>query len=164
MTDTGNELSIHEVKSRILQMINDMSEGDRKRLPAILFANQSDAENKKLLSMIIAVLPELDLRKLWKQLEGWHTFNLRELRKHPRKASFISVESSSDDIAFTDFIQDISNGGVFIQTDGGFYIGQQIALTFSLPKTQQDIRVNGEVARIDATGIGVKFNEPLNFF
>ena len=164
MTDTGNVLSIHEVKSRILQMINDMSEADRKRLPAILFANQSDAENKKLLSMIIAVLPESDLQKLWNQLEDWHTFKLRELRKHPRKPSFIAVDYSSNDISFNDFTQDISNGGVFIRTDGSFFIGQQISLSFSLPKPQQDITVNGEVARIDTTGIGVKFNEPLNIF
>ncbi len=164
MADTGNELSIHEVKSRILQMINDMSEMDRKRLPTLLFANQSDTENKKLLSMIIAVLPESDLRKLWKQLEDWHTFTLRELRKHHRRPSFISVESPSDGISFTDFIQDISNGGVFIQTDGSFFIGQQIALTFSLPETQKDITVKGEVARVDPKGIGVKFNEPLSFF
>lgn len=163
MTDSKNELSIHEVKSRILQMINDMSEADRKRLPAILFANQSDTENKKLLSMIIAVLPESDLRKLWVQLEDWHTFTLRELRRHPRRPSFISVESSSNDVSFTDFIQDISNGGVFIQTDGSFFVGQEISLTFSLPKTQQNITVNGEVARIDSTGIGVKFNEPVDF-
>ncbi|MBW1694749.1 MAG: hypothetical protein JRJ41_11475, partial [Deltaproteobacteria bacterium] len=76
MTDTGNELSVHEVKSRILQIINDMSETDRQRLPFILFANQSEAESKKLLSMIIAVLPEPNLRKLWEQLENWHTFKL----------------------------------------------------------------------------------------
>lgn len=162
MTDTGNELSIHEVKSRILQIVNDISEPDRQKLPSILFANQSETENKKLLSLIIAVLPESNLRKLWKQLEDWHTFKLREMRRHPRKPSFISVECSSNEICFTDFTQDISNGGVFIKTGGSFFIGQQISLTFSLPKTKKDITVSGEVARIDSKGIGVKFNEPLN--
>ena len=162
MTDTGNELSVHEVKSRTLQIINDMSETDRQRLPFILFADQPEAESKKLLSMIIAVLPEPNLRKLWEQLENWHTFKLREMRGHPRRPSFTSVECSTKGTQFIDFIKDISNGGVFIQTDGNFFIGQQISLTFSLPNTKKDITVNGEVARADSEGIGVKFNEPLN--
>ncbi|UCD33682.1 MAG: PilZ domain-containing protein [Desulfobacterales bacterium] len=162
MTDTGNELSVHEVKSRILQNINDMPEIDRQRLPSILFDNQSEAENKKLLSIIIAVLPEPNLRKLWAQLEDWHTFRLTEMRGHPRRPSFISAECLTKGILFSEFIKDISNGGVFIQTDGNFFIGQQISLTFSLPHTKKDIAVSGEVARIDSDGIGVKFNEPLN--
>lgn len=164
MEDTRKEMSINEIKSRILQVVNDLSEPDRKKLTSILFANQSDAENKKFLSMIIAVLPESNLRKLWKQLEDWHTFKLREMRKHPRKPAFISVECSSKELCFTDFIQDISNGGVFIQTDGNFFIGQQISLTFSFPKTEKDTTVSGEIARVDAKGVGVKFNEPLIFF
>ena len=127
-----------------------------------MFADQTEAEHKKLLSMIIAVLPEPNLRKLWQQMEEWHTFKLREMRKHPRKPSFISVECSSNELHFTDFIQDISNGGVFIQTDGSFFIGQQISLAFSFPTKKKDITVGGEVARIDPKGIGVKFNEPLN--
>lgn len=162
MAGNGNDLDIHELKTRILQMINDMSDIDRKRLPSILFADQSDYENKKLLSMIVAVLPESDLRKLWKQLENWHIFKLREMRKHPRRPSFISVESADGDISFTDFIQDISNGGVYIRTGGSFFVGQQVSLTFSLPKVKQDTTVNGEVARVDDTGVGVKFKEPLN--
>ena len=164
MTDTKNKLGVNELKSRILQLVSDMSDTDRQRLLSVLFANQSEAENRKLLSMIIAVLPELNLRNLWEQLENWHKFRLREMRGHPRKPSFISVECSSEGICFTDFIQDISNGGVFIQTDGSFFVGQQITLTFSLPKTTKDINIGGEVARVDNEGIGVKFNEPLPVF
>ena len=161
MKDTENKLSVNELKSRILQLIDDMSDTDRQRLLTLLFANQSQDENRKLLSMIIAVLPELNLRKLWEQLENWHKFRLRELRGHPRKPSFIAVECSSEGTCFTDFIQDISNGGVFIQTDGSFFVGQQLTLTFSLPKSKKDINISGEVARVDDQGIGVKFNEPL---
>lgn len=162
MANSKNELSIHEVKSRILQIVNDMSEADRQRLPSILFGDQTEDENKKLLSMIIAVLPESNLRKLWQQMEEWHTFKLREMRKHPRKPAFVAVDSLGKELHFTDFIQDISNGGVFIQTDGSFFIGQQISLAFSFPTKQKEITVSGEVARIDPKGIGVKFNEPLH--
>ena len=85
----------------------------------------------------------------------------QEMRKYPRKPSFIPVDCTSYEACFTDFIQDISSGGVFIQADGHFYVGQQITLTFTLPKIEKDISVGGEVVRINSQGIGVKFNEPL---
>ncbi len=162
MTNTKNQLSINEVKSRALQIITHMSETDRQRLLSLIFAIQNEAENKKCLFMIIASLPEAILRNLSDQLEDWHKFKLIELRKDPRKPSFISTECSTGDTRFTDFIQDISNGGVYIQTDGSFFLGQQITLTFSIPKTREEQKVSGEIVRVDSQGIGVKFNEPLS--
>ena len=164
MTDTENELSINEVKSRVLQIISYMSETDRQRLLSVIFAIQDEAENKKCLSMIIATLSEDILRNLWDQLEAWHKFKIREMRRNPRKPIFISAECSTGDTCFIDFIQDISNGGVFIQTDGRFFLGQKITLTFSSPKTREDQTVSGEIVRVDSKGIGVKFNEPLSIF
>ena len=112
----------------------------------------------RLIQIIIA-MSDPEKRNLLKKLEE----NLfPEKRKHPRDPSLIPVEcSSGDEVCFTDFIQDISDAGVFIQTDGHFFVGQQITLTFTLPMASKDISVNGEVVRIDSRGIGVKFKEPL---
>jgi len=161
MTNTKNQLSINEVKSRVLQIITYMSETDRQKLLYLIFATQSESENKKSLSMLITTLPESILRDLWGQLEEWHKFKLREMRKNPRKPTFISTECSIGDVCFTDFIQDISAGGVFIRSDGNFFIGQDLTLTFSLPKSEEEINISGEVVRLDSEGIGVKFNEPI---
>lgn len=80
-------------------------------------------------------MPDPEKTKLLKELEE---SLLSERRKHPRAHSFIPVEcSSSDGVCFTDFIQDISNGGVSIQTDGHLFVGQQITHTFSLPKARK---------------------------
>ena len=112
----------------------------------------------RLIRMIIS-MSDPEKKKLLKKVEE---SVLLEMRKHPRDPSFIPVEcSSSDGVCFTDFIQDISDGGFFIQTDGHFFVSQQITLTFSLPKAGKDISVSGEVVRIDSRGIGVKFNELL---
>jgi len=94
-------------------------------------------------------------------LVKWEQHRRDEVRKYPRKPSFIPVECSSFEACFTDFIQDISNGGVFIQTDGHFFIGQQITLTFTIPKAGVDTSVGGEVVRVNTRGIGVRFVEPL---
>ncbi len=115
----------------------------------------------KVLSRLIRIvidMPEVDQQNLLEKLER---SSLTEMREHLREPSFIAVDCSSQDVCYTDFIQDISNGGVFIQAEGNFFVGQQITLTFSLPKTNKDITVQGEVVRVDLQGIGVKFNEPL---
>jgi len=59
------------------------------------------------------------------------------------------------------FIQNISNGGVFIHTDFSINIDQQITMTFSLSRAEKDIKVSGKVVRVDSQGIGVKFDKLL---
>lgn len=94
-------------------------------------------------------------------LTKWEQYRRPEMRKYPRKPAFIPVDCSSFEACFTDFIQDISSGGVCIQTDGHFFLGQQITLTFTIPKAEEDITVSGEVVRVNTRGIGVRFSEPL---
>ena len=111
----------------------------------------------RLIRMIMA-MSDAEKKEL---LAKWEQHRRQELRKYPRKSSFIPVECSSFEACFTDFIQDISNGGVFIQTDGHFFVGQQITLTFTIPKAGVDTTVAGEVVRVNTQGVGVKFIEPL---
>jgi Tfp pilus assembly protein PilZ len=58
--------------------------------------------------------------------------------------------------------QNISNSGVFIQTDFNFHTDQQITMVLQPPKIEKDITVGGRIARVDSKGIGVKFDEPLS--
>ena len=121
-----NQLNSYEVQARLIRMIMEMSDTEKKEL-----------------------------------LIKWEQHRRHEVRKYSRKPSFIPVECSSFEACFTDFIQDISSGGVFIQTDGHFFVGQQITLTFTIPKADVDTTVNGEVVRVNTRGIGVRFNESL---
>lgn len=83
----------------------------------------------------------------------------KEMRKHPRKTSLIATDCTTNEVCFINFIKDISNGGVFIETNAPFYIGQKIKMKFSLPQVDDTIVVGGEVIRVDSLGIGVKFIE-----
>lgn len=113
-------------------------------------------------------MSETDQRNLVKELENKLAFGtnrhlgktneaLVEKRKHPRKSAFIVVDCATNNGPFTDFIQNISHGGVFIQTGASFYVGQRIEMNFSLSGGDHAVTVKGEVVRIDAKGIGVKF-------
>ena len=145
MTDDTNRIRPKEVNVRIFEIVSNMPED----------------EMRKFLSILISEIPKEKGLELLTKLEGWVQSKQLDLREHHRKHSSILVEILSDGVIFTDFIQDISNGGVFIQTNGNFSVYQQITMTFSLPKAKKDITVGGKIVRVDSQGIGVQFDELL---
>jgi Tfp pilus assembly protein PilZ len=78
-------------------------------------------------------------------------------RKHERKPFFMVVDYSAEDRLYKDYIQNISVGGVFIETRMPFRAGQEVSLCLPLPNYQKYIKITGEVLRISPQGIGVKF-------
>ena len=103
---------------------------------------------------LIKNMPEDEQRTLLKDLEE-RPFEGK--RKHVRKPFLMAVDYSTQDHVYKDFIQDISTGGVFIQTHMPFTVGQEVSLTFPLPNYQKHIKVTGEVVRSTTQGVGVKF-------
>jgi Tfp pilus assembly protein PilZ len=87
-----------------------------------------------------------------------HAVSVEEKRKHPRKACLISVECNIKDNIFTNYVQNISNDGVFIETKDSFEIGQRVTLKILAPYNLTNVKhLVGEIVRIDLTGIAVRF-------
>jgi Tfp pilus assembly protein PilZ len=84
-----------------------------------------------------------------------------EKRTSPRTPFSTAVHYTAQGEAYEDFIHDISSGGVFIETNAHFVVGQSISITLPLPSHQHFIQVTGEVVRVSAHGIGVKFNQTI---
>ncbi len=78
-------------------------------------------------------------------------------RKHMRKPYFSVVDYSIQDTRYTDFIHNISAGGVFIGTGTPFLAGEQVSMVFPLPVTQEQFRIAGEIVWASKKGIGVRF-------
>ena len=53
--------------------------------------------------------------------------------------------------------KDISSGGVFIQTDEVFHLGQTVTLDIPFSNGDQSIKVPAEIVRVDKEGIGLRF-------
>ena len=103
---------------------------------------------------IINMLSEQKVRQLLKDLEEGQRI---ERRKYDRKDFLRIIDYTVGDRYYRDFIQDISESGVFIQTSQTFSIGQTILMTFISPDNQKPFRINGKIIRIHEDGIGVKF-------
>lgn len=78
-------------------------------------------------------------------------------RKHDRKDLFLIVDYSVSGQYYRDSIQDISESGVFIKTSQTFSEGQKIQMTFMSPNYQRPFKIKGEIVRVHANGVGVKF-------
>jgi Tfp pilus assembly protein PilZ len=81
----------------------------------------------------------------------------RERRKYDRTDFFTIIDYSAGDQYYRDFIQDMSNSGVFIKTSQKFSVGQIIRMIFMSRDNQKPFKINGEIVRVSSDGIGVKF-------
>ena len=82
-----------------------------------------------------------------------------EQRRHSRKDTLLPVDYASYDKSFRDFIRDISEGGVFIETKQPLMPGHKIAMTFMTTDNQHHFKINGKIVRYVQDGIGVKFDK-----
>ena len=161
MAENDTKHGIYDVITRLFEIIKYMSEAERKEFLSAIISNLTEEESRRLLPILITNISEAKRWDLLEKLETFQKSKLAEMREYSRRPAFIPVECSSHEVCFTDFIQDISRGGVYIQTDGNFYVGQSITLTFSLHKDEDVMSVKGKVARIDPKGVGVNFEEAL---
>jgi Tfp pilus assembly protein PilZ len=113
---------------------------------------------------IIDDMSDTEMRQLLKDLEKWHK-SKNEKRKYPRRSTLIDITYSSDQRRiFEDFVRNISDGGLYIETNLVTELGQKLTMTFSHPGSGDPIKALGKVIRVDSGGIGVKFNKLLSAF
>ncbi len=105
---------------------------------------------------VILNMPQNEQQALLKELQAGR---FKGRRRHGRKPFFMVVDYTSQDFTYNDFIQNVSAGGVFIETSMPFSLGQQVLLTFPLPDYQKHIKISGEIVWTSAQGIGVKFKK-----
>ncbi|MBI3609856.1 MAG: TIGR02266 family protein [Nitrospirae bacterium] len=89
-------------------------------------------------------------------------------RKDPRFDVSIKVDYSTKGMFISNYVTNLSKGGVFIQTENPLPIQSQINLTFTLPDININIEAKGRVAwtydikkgtSTIVPGMGIKFTE-----
>jgi Tfp pilus assembly protein PilZ len=99
-------------------------------------------------------MSDVEIRQFYKEIQKRQPDTLR---KHDRKNFFMIIDYNVNDRYHRDFIQDISESGVFIKTSQTFSTGQKIQMTFMSPDYQKPFKIKGEIVRIHTDGVGVKF-------
>ena len=81
----------------------------------------------------------------------------KDLRKHPRRSYRKTVLFTSQNQYYEGLANNISNGGIFIETDDPLSIGQIIRLVIPGTKIDNGVMLKGEVIHVKPEGVGVKF-------
>ncbi|MFC1504899.1 PilZ domain-containing protein [Thermodesulfobacteriota bacterium] len=125
----------------------------------------SDQENEKydIIGRVIEQLYDMpvdELKILSKSLAE-NDLNLQGTqyeRQHDRKKCVITVDYATASRAFKDYIQDISNSGVFITTAEPFKLGDEVVLVISFTGDQNPFKIPAQIVRQTDDGIGLRFN------
>jgi len=131
MTSTNKNRKDPAVKSKLIALINHLSEGMQIKLLRFL--------EKKL---NIKVGDDLKIEK----------------RGDTRRTCLISADYIIGKEAFSGYILDISSFGAFIETNVIFPAGEKLSMSFSLPNHQKPFNFKGKIVWSGSQGIGVKFD------
>ena len=86
-------------------------------------------------------------------------------RKHPRKPFILPIDYVTGDGTGRDLCRNISKGGLFFET-GEFKsqlrVGQDILFNIPSKGRKKLLKIMGEIVRIEAFGVGVKFKKMIN--
>ena len=111
-------------------------------------------EVRAFLYEIINRMSEGEMRRLLKELEEGR---IGERRQCDRKDFFRIIDYKVDDHYYRDFIQNISENGLFIKPSQTFSVGQTVSVTFMSPDNQKPFKIDGEIIHTDNDGVGIKF-------
>jgi len=117
-------------------------------------SNESDVTFR--LFELITSMTEDERIQLLEKVEEW---KLNNKRKHPRKSYLMPAGYVIQDNESTGLVKDISVGGAFLKPNEvkSLSIGQEIVLVIPYPDNKRNVRITGEIVRIDSQGVGIKF-------
>ena len=82
---------------------------------------------------------------------------IKERRAFIRKKCSIPVSYATYDRVYSNIIKNISQKGVFIETQRPLFVGEELIISFSMPGFGKPLKVKGEIVQVSRTGIGVEF-------
>lgn len=82
---------------------------------------------------------------------------IKERRAFIRKACSIPVSYATYDRVYSNTIKNISQKGVFIETQRPLFVGEELILSFSIRGLGEPFKIKGEIVQVSRSGIGVEF-------
>lgn len=119
-----------------------------------------DTQSESVTSQLFETIKKLSKSQqeyLLQAVKDW----INDNREYPRKACRADVHYSDNNQLVRGLIVNLSAGGLYLQPDSPFAVGQMITLTFEHPFAKRQVKVDGEIVRSDQKGIGVQFSQNI---
>ena len=81
----------------------------------------------------------------------------KDARKKVNDVQIVVAKCRTMDSDFQAPIENVSSGGIFINTNQRLFVGQEIAMKFDFPNARNTIMANGEIVRTSFEGAGIRF-------
>jgi Tfp pilus assembly protein PilZ len=81
----------------------------------------------------------------------------KDARKKVNGIQLVVADCRTMESDFQAPIDNISSGGIFIDTQQRLFVGQEIAIKFDFPGARKTIMANGEIVRTSFEGAGIRF-------
>ena len=121
----------------------------------------NDDDGKKLTEKLIKAVNNLGVERKKMLMELILEWERLDYREDSRIDCFLAVDYATKDRFYQDFINNLSNGGVFIETASKLQVGSKVSLAFSLPALNNSFKIDGMIVRTDDDGLGVQFAKKL---
>jgi len=119
--------------------------------------NQGVSPEDAQLMELISEMPIQDRRELIKELESKYS---KGKRRSVRVDYFRDVDFATKYQAYRGFIKNISDHGMLVETIGPFSVGQKLTLSFALPDSEEQVKMEGEIVRVSPEGkFAVEFDK-----
>jgi hypothetical protein len=114
-------------------------------------------ERNEVRDFIFETIDSMSDEEMWQLLKDLEAREHKEQRKYSRKDFFNIIDYTVEGRHYRDFIENISESGLFFKPSHTFSVGQTIQITFMSPDNQKPFKINGEIVRVSTDGVGVKF-------
>jgi len=114
-------------------------------------------ERKRFTARLSELIKEMSESQLASLVESAEEITGIKKRLHKRIPCLITADCLHQSRAANNYIQDISFGGVFIETSEPYALGDEITLTLSLSHHVKPFKITGTIVRSVSNGVGVEF-------
>ena len=82
---------------------------------------------------------------------------LSKEKRAPRKSCRIPVRYSTFGRMYSDQIKNISQGGLFIETQRPIFVGEEVLIELKIEGVNEAFKIKGDVVYASQSGVGIQF-------
>ena len=121
--------------------------------------NQSLKKYNVVISKLFQIVIDLNEEQQLALLRHAEDLFAKEKRTSIRKSCDIPVNYATDYRVYSNHIKNISQNGLFIDTQRPLIVGDEIIMTFRLDGFNKPLKIKGEIAHATRQGVGVEFKD-----
>ncbi|MBT8364122.1 MAG: PilZ domain-containing protein [Deltaproteobacteria bacterium] len=121
--------------------------------------DQSSKKYNIVISKLFQIVIDLTEDQQLALLRHAEDLFVKEKRVNIRKSCDIPVNYATDYRVYSNHIKNISQSGLFIETQRPLIVGDEIIMKFRLDGFNKPLKIRGEIAHTNRKGVGVEFKD-----